>query len=245
MKIIIQKTVRITDETEWFRVAPPKGKEKQWKDGYSAKEFAKFVSSGNDFNEFVQSVLNQISIKTRGDFVGEPEAETKLPQKGEGRNHDLLLYNKDIVIGIEAKVNEPFGDHSVHEEYFNPKTTDNKKKRIEKLLEMIVPQKDVEDAEIKNLQYQLFIATAGTLLEAYDKGKSNCIFLVLSFYDKATGANSDNKEAFNKFVKAVCRDGQHSERFTIKRDGDTEGKTITCWFIEKDIAFTPQTFDIE
>ena len=82
MGIIIKKTITIKDENDWFRVAPPKGKEKQWKDGYSAKEFAKFVSYG-DFKELVQSVLNEISIKTRADFIGDPEVENKLPQIGE------------------------------------------------------------------------------------------------------------------------------------------------------------------
>lgn len=244
MGIIIKKTITIKDENDWFRVAPPKGKEKQWKDGYSAKEFAKFVSYG-DFKGLVQSVLNEISIKTRADFIGEPEVETKLPQRGEGRNHDLLLYNKDIVIGIEAKVNEPFGDNSIHEEYNNPKTSNNKKERIEKLLEMIVPQKSIEDIEIKNLQYQLFTATAGTLLEAYDKGNDKCVFLVLSFHEKEHEANPDNKEAFKKFVNVVCDEWQNSQDFRVKRDGDTEGKHITCWFIERDITFTPQTFKID
>ena len=45
MKIEIQKTIKITNENEWFLLAPPKGKEKQWKDGFSAKELARFVIS--------------------------------------------------------------------------------------------------------------------------------------------------------------------------------------------------------
>ena len=37
-KINLEKVAKITNVDIWLKVAPPKGGEAQWKDGYSAKE---------------------------------------------------------------------------------------------------------------------------------------------------------------------------------------------------------------
>lgn len=42
---------------DWFKVAPPKGKDKQWKDGYSAKELAKYI---------VEENIAKILVKKKG-----------------------------------------------------------------------------------------------------------------------------------------------------------------------------------
>lgn len=247
MKIKIQKTIKITNEKEWFRAAPPKGGEKQWQDSYSAKEFAKFVTSGDDFKELVQSVLDDISIKTRGDFVGEPEAGTKFPQKGEGRNHDLLLFNKDIVIGIEAKVDEPFGNNrSILQE--SNTTSKGKKARINWLLKTILPEgKRLEDREVGKLKYQLFTATAGTLLEAAKRDKKKCIFLVLAFHSKEKPVNEANKKSFEDFMRVICDENIDRKEFTVvyKENKKEFEKKVQCWFVYKEITFTPQTFNVD
>ena len=233
MNVTIKKSARITNETEWFLVAPPKKGIKQWKDGYSAKELAKYATSDGNLQKLLQSILEEIAFKTKGSFLGIPEAVTKLPKKGEGRNHDLLLFNKDIIIGIEAKVNEEFGK-KISEE--NEKASGNKQGRIEELKKIVFQKSSVQNVD--ELRYQLLTATGGTLLEAFNRNKSYCVFLVLSFHKFNEEANSDNKAAFKTFVDLVCGETKKSQIFTVK------GKEITCWFIEREITFTPESFEM-
>lgn len=238
MKIEIQKTVKITNENEWFLLAPPKGKEKQWKDGYSAKELAKFVTSDYKmFTELIKNIVKEVTNRVPKSFVGEPEAITSLPGSGLGRNHDLLLYNDSLVIGIEAKVNEPYGE-SVGSEYFNPQATKNKQHRIDELMKIIVPNRTLKDLVISDLRYQLFTGTAGTLFEARKRGIQNCIFLVLSFRYEDEDTNHKNEESFTKFVEIVC-EGQDNNTFSV------EGEKITCWFRKQEIVMSrPTTYQV-
>ena len=245
MKIEIKKTTIITDETDWFRVAPPKGGIAQWKDGYSAKELAKFVTKKSQlFEDLITKVISDIDNAITEALIGEPEVETKFPEGNrEGRNHDLLLYNEtdDLIIGIEAKVKETFGSNSIYKEYVGAKQNTDKYKRIEWIKRTLIDGKNLQNPEIKNLKYQLFTATAGTLLEAYKRGKSKCILLVLSFHEGKKGSQS-NKCSFDDFVKVVCPKN-NSKEFKIKVGDNNKDKNITCWFVYKEIKFTSESFE--
>lgn len=245
MKIEIKKTTIITDETDWFRVAPPKGREIQWKDGYSAKELAKFVTKKSQlFEDLITNVITETDNVITEALIGEPEVETKFPEGNrEGRNHDLLLYNEtdDLIIGIEAKVKETFGSNSIYKEYAGTKPNTDKYKRIEWIRSTIINGKKLDNPEIRNLKYQLFTATAGTLLEAYKRGKDKCILLVLSFHEGKKGSQS-NKSSFDDFVKVVDPENKGKE-FIIKVGDNDKGKAITCWFVYKEIKFTSEDFE--
>ena len=237
MKIEIKKTIKITNENEWFLLAPPKGKEKQWKDGFSAKELAKFVISDNKrFTQLIKNIVKGITKKVPEKFLGEPEAITSLPGKGLGRNHDLLLCSDNLVIGIEAKVNEPYGE-SIGSEYTNPETTLNKKQRIEDLWHMILPNMSLEELKNSKLRYQLFTATAGTLLEAHNRGIKKCILLVLSFRYEDEDSNHQNEESFFDFVETICN-GKDNNNFEIKDDN------IECWFRKQEIVMSRPTYQL-
>jgi hypothetical protein len=96
---------------EWFYKCPPKGKEKHWKDGRSAKETAKHW-----VHTIPKPFLELMSEQNLTYLLCSPEYVTKFDvYKGEGRNHDLLILAKDnnlkpVVISIESKADEPFGD---------------------------------------------------------------------------------------------------------------------------------------
>lgn len=248
MSITIKKSITITDETDWFIVAPPKGKEKQWKDGYSAKELAKFVTADKEnFNKLIKSIVKKsFGSKISASFCGEPEAETKLPPKGSRgpRNHDLLLYNKDLVIGIEAKVNEPFGNRSILEEYEDAQK--NKRQhminRIDWLKQTILPVPQKKEAN--HLKYQLFTATAGTLLEAYRRKVKQCIVLVLSFKYENNESNTDNNDSFKDYVTLVCGKQQDNQNFSVT-DGTGDPHEIKCRFVKKEIVISKTEYMVE
>ncbi len=238
-KINLEKMAKISNVDIWLKVAPPKGGEAQWKDGRSAKELARFViEHPEDFSNLLEEVVKSSVGYVPSSFTGEPEAVTRLPHSSSGpRNHDLLLFDKRIVIGIEAKVDEPFGNSILQES--NTSSTD-KKDRIDWLIETILPEgRGLDDREVGNLKYQLFTATAGTLLEAAKRGKKKCIFLILVFHSKNKPVKETNKKSFDDFVRIVCGENKNSKEFQVNDN------PITCWFIEKDIEITPQAYKID
>ena len=36
--------------------------------------------------------------------------------RGMGRNHDMVIWNADVFVGIEGKADEPFGDKTIGDE---------------------------------------------------------------------------------------------------------------------------------
>ena len=247
-KINLEKATKITNMDIWLKVAPPKGGEAQWKDGYSAKELARFVIEHPEvFSKLLDEVVKSTVGYRPSSFTGEPEATTNLPPQGSSgpREHDLLLYDNRIVIGIEAKVNEPFGnDKSIRQE----KESTSKYERINWLIKTILQSRQIDEKEVGDLKYQLFAATAGTLLEAAKRDLEECIFLVLAFHPKDGPVNQANKKSFEDFVSVVCGENKDdSKQFTVEyKDGKKEiKKEVKCWFIERDIAFTQQKFYID
>lgn len=208
MKINISKTIKIEDLSDWFCAAPPKGEEKQWKDGRSAKEMARFATS-KDFPCLINNVLKKCGLKTQ-DFECEPEALTSFPPETMGtsgpRNHDLLMIGKDCVIGIEAKVSESF-DEKISKK--RCQATENMAKRLNGAIQYVYGENTPEGVE--DMHYQLFSATIGTIEEAKKHGKENAITLVIVFKGDACEATDPNygnnvkanNEAFKKFYDSV------------------------------------------
>jgi hypothetical protein len=104
---------QLTDWRAWTR---PK-KDYQWRAGRSAMELARawFVSPTPVCPREIADLLAS-HPRAAGLLLveGIPEHVTSLPERGEGRNHDLLLYGHGesgtIVISVEAKVDESFGE---------------------------------------------------------------------------------------------------------------------------------------
>ena len=107
MKVEIKKTVSIKNADNWKDYAPPKDAKTQWKDGRSAKELARFVTS-EEFIPFLRAFLKDLGIKNQ-DFEAEPEAETYFPEKEFGksgpRNHDLLMNDAGLdTVSVSARI---------------------------------------------------------------------------------------------------------------------------------------------
>ena len=163
MKIEIQKSIKITNEDDWFKVSPPKGGKKQWKKGRSARLLAQYTTDQtSDFKQLIEKILHECGLEKQN-FNCEPEASASLGTGfggGGSRNHDLLMIGKDCVIGVEAKVSESF-DKEIDEVISKSET---RKHRAEKLIGFLVREKI--DDKINKLGYQLFTATRGTMCSA-------------------------------------------------------------------------------
>lgn len=121
-------------------------------------------------------------------FKGQPEFVTPLPQRGEGRNHDLWLLAacsaRAVTICVEAKADETFGD-SVGEAIRKARRRrDNTglPARAAALLELLFAQKcDPENLPWRGFRYQLVTAFAGTAIQAARDGSLTAVLVVQEF----------------------------------------------------------------
>jgi hypothetical protein len=194
---------------DWFRYAPPKMGERQWKDGRSAKELARsWLRNGTAKPpaELVKLLDTKFSTGITFDEA-KPECVIELDNfVGEHRNCDLVVLcnvgGKRTVITVEAKADEPFGD--VIGEYFDRKAGTGSKVpgRIQQLSEAVFGR--VPDEAIRKLRYQLLHAAAATLIEAKDSRAEMGILLVHEF--RSASLNRDkltqNAADWGNFVHA-------------------------------------------
>lgn len=199
---------RIETIHEWFYKCPPKGKEKQWKDGRSSKETAKHW-----IHTIPQPFLEILKDKGLSYEFCSPEYVTKFDAyKGEGRNHDLLILaknegNHNVVISIESKADEAFGDSvkkTIEAAKFAKEKNSNSRAfdRIEDLRKGLFCE--LHDNQL-NLMYQLLTAVAGTIAEAKAQNATTAFFLVQTFVEKENSKHITNKEALNNFLKVFIK----------------------------------------
>lgn len=224
MKIKISKNNNIiTTVEEWYQFAPPKAKGKHWKDGRSAKSLAQFMTDKNQVKK-LEDILVELEYDTNGVISCTPEANTVLPCKGNGRNHDLLMIGEDFVVGIEAKVSEPFGEEISTELI---EASDNKKGRIDKLANELFGCKINEVKDGLKLRYQLLTGVYGTLREAEKNKKSKALFLVIVFTDGITREDENAVNRNNDDFKNFC------QQIVLSAEGRTICKSNVALTIKK------------
>ena len=198
-------------ESNWEASWQPKSK-KQWKDGRSSKEMAKFALS-DSFHDLISEVLKSCDIKEQV-FVCEPEASSSLGigfYRGGCRNHDLLMVGENCIIGIEAKVDEPF-DKDLGK-VLDKNAKDYSKTRADRAKKLRDDYFNIKK-DVHKIGYQLFTGTRGTINSAINNSKDKCIFLVIIFdgdieYDndhqEKIEKNNEDFKLFCDAIKANCK----------------------------------------
>jgi hypothetical protein len=175
----------IFDVKSWLEHGGPKKGEDHWRDGYSAKEFAKaWLRTGAPA---VPAELAAV-LPPADEVLVRAEHVTDLDGLGEGRNHDALLeLRRDgavvAVVGIEAKVAEGFsGPVSAHG---STKPGSRKTERCNLLsralfgVDVLDPEtSEVLDAQLATHGYQLWTAAVGTIIEAQRLGLDEAVLVV-------------------------------------------------------------------
>jgi len=179
----------ITNVDTWFALRPPMGGAKQWKSGRSAKELARYMTKTYpDVPKEVEDLLMNFT-SANSEFEWDAEYVTSFEKyglgKGEGRNHDGMMVNGDVFVGIEGKADESLGN-LLGEELKN--ASENKMKRIKGMVEMLFGDSPENH---KNIRYQLITASTATLIEAKERGLNKALLLVLVF--KKEGSYSKAK----------------------------------------------------
>jgi hypothetical protein len=213
MRILSGRGDPILCVEDWFAKAPPKQGAKHWKDYRSAKELAKAwfrkpdATPPDELLCFLQQSFpgNEISLT-----LAYPERVVPLDTfGGEHRNTDLLVLGNvgflKVAISIEAKADEPFGDHLVGEYYDRRRSVpgSNVCARIDGLSRALF--NTGLDAQIRSLRYQLLHATAGALIAAKKYGAEAAIFLVHKFISNRLNPSSIacNDRDWRTFVAAI------------------------------------------
>lgn len=170
----------ISNLETWKMLAPPMGGDKQWREGRSALELARYITTAlpNIPKEIEDLFLNFTDINSA--FKWNAEYVTDFSQfdlgRGEGRNHDAILIHPDIVAGIEAKADEPLGSQVIGEALKT--ASPNKMHRINGMIHMLFG--DIPENH-KNLRYQLITASAAMLLEAKKRSIQNALLIIIVF----------------------------------------------------------------
>lgn len=197
------------DWEDWFK---SKRDPRQWKEGRSACSLADFIIN-RDGASHLESVLATV-LGTRVLLdTGTPELGAKFDSYRNPAQLDLGIWGhtaegKRLFVGVEAKVDEPFGDKTVGA-YYQASLIDRNMgggtsvpERIMDLVSLYASG-PVEEAlrHIGPVRYQLLTGTAGTVAA----GEEVSVFLVLVFrtslYDEAKG--EENRQDYQEFIERV------------------------------------------
>lgn len=216
MRIISKSGEEIRSVDDWFAKAPPKQGARHWKDYRSAKELAKswfrtpIPSPPEELAAFLQKSFPYCGVTLSDAY---PECVVPLDHYGgEHRNADLVVLGtagpQHLVISVEAKADEPFGDQLIGEYYDARRTVaaSNVPARIAGLTRALF-NTDL-DPGIRLLRYQLLHATAAALIEAKNRQAEIALLLVHEFIsDRLDPAKlACNHNDWQAFLGAVLKD---------------------------------------
>ena len=219
----------ISDWRSWTR---PKA-ERHWRAGRSAMELARgwFTSPVPVCPPEVRSLLESHPVSVGTVLTeGWPEHVTALPERGEGRNHDLLLVGyregSSVVVSVEAKVDEQFGerigDYWHRARKFKKPT--RAPERIEALLSLVFGSDARPDTNPwTSLRYQLLTAVAGTAIEAAQREADTAVLIVHEFLTHSANAAkvAENAQDLSDFVSVLL-----SENAVSVQPGRLYGPTV-------------------
>jgi hypothetical protein len=176
LKISAKNGASIRSFDDWRTLAPPKGRDRQWKDGRSAKELARAWCGGVTpcAPEALQKLLSPlVSPEQLAAAEGWPEHQVVIDDlPGEPPNVDLAVVADGregrTAICIEAKADEPFGEdtltllHAAIVKIARDERT-GAIDRLQRLAQSLLPTWAVGLPHLSDIRYQLLTATAATL----------------------------------------------------------------------------------
>lgn len=200
---VLKNGKSINSLKDWSDFAGPM-KKNHSKDGRSANELANYILDSKGYlPKEIEDILLEIGCKNDKIFKGEPEKITSLVGRGTGRHHDLLLEQEDeIVVGIEAKADEPLGK-TISKELSVSNISENKLNRINTLYKNLYGCDVSSDTDIR---YQLLTGVNGTLIEAKTKNIPKALFLIITFKKEGSytekNLNSNMKD-IDRFLNSL------------------------------------------
>ena len=212
MKIYSDETKKneINSLSEWFKLCPPKGGEKQWIDYHSAKEMANFWAGQNrkvnyeNFQNFLQKKIKDFDYN----YII-PEYKSKFDDYRNPRKHDLFITEKNhkAIITIEGKAAESFGgkEFGIHfVETVLQKIENHKSKELDRMIELYIDYFKSKD-DIFSIIYQILYWFAGSVCDAIKDGTDNVVMVLQEFKSNQINSKKQqkNKRDFEKFINFI------------------------------------------
>jgi len=219
---ILKDGQSITSLAQWFDHAPPKGRERQWRDGRSAKECARAwldAAHAGVPDEIAELLSNHRDFGTLSFALAEPEMRLPFDNfGGETRNADIVVTAHDqhgpIALTIEAKADEAFSETvaetlaaALERRLKNPNSAGIK--RIEQLCDALFRPARAGEPSLGDLRYQLLTATAGSLALASRLGSQRAVMVIHEFItDQTTDAEHvKNSHDLSRFIQRLSAGG--------------------------------------
>ena len=215
MRVEDTKGNLISSLTDWAKLY--ESSPHQWKKHRSAYSVADFVINHNGAESFKSRISEALCERVELERAV-PEFEVRFDQFGQGRVHDLAIYGntysgKSLFVGVEAKVDEPFG-LTVRDAYLSAKAKQiagektNAPDRIEKLLKQHFTR---PNPSMFDVRYQLLYATAGTLAVGADISILYVVVFRTPLYNETTG-----KENYRDYVDFLSKVNARSVKLSSK-----------------------------
>lgn len=182
-------------------IIPRLGKrELHWKRGRSAFELSTSWMQAKGFPPSVRAVLDQAPEWRDANLLEAIfERETALPGQGRPSQTDLLgivaLKTTNAILGVEGKVDEPFGQlvgewlkgepkEKLEEESAAKAQRERSKENRANRLVGLCTLLEINPRDVDKLYYQLFHRTCATIYEAKRFGYRRAVMLVHSFAER-------------------------------------------------------------
>lgn len=214
---IVSKDTEIHNIDDWFALAAPKGKERQWKEGKSAMETAcAWIGNGKptvppDIRRVLDSA--DLSAKLKIDTVY-PELVIPFDSYSGGtRNSDIAFVGTNpigrVAVTVESKAGEPPGEliRKQAEIAAGKSEASNLETRLFQLLRGILKVAPDQLESVAHLRYQMLTAAAGTLTFAKNNGADLAVMLVHEFRTSVT-KEADferNEKDYHAFLEYLHR----------------------------------------
>ena len=208
----------ITDITSWKNAFIEVDNSKHWKEGRSAHSLATYFLS-----PAIEQSLGMLKIKECLNACGygdveytnaRIEHESRFDTYRSGRMQDMVIWTQcgkcRIVVCIEAKVDETFGDtlsdaYNESLKYVKLHPASKRKARIEDLCQKYLKIQPAEILEENGIRYQLLHYLAGSIGEA--KGYGNIVFMPIMVFKASENYDftktKKNKEDYDAFMRTL------------------------------------------
>lgn len=237
MKIENTKKQLIVDFESWKTAFIEVDKEKNWEEGRSACTLAKYFTTPNIEESYgikkIEEYFKALGFSNPRFEYAEIEHPSPFDEYSSPRMQDLVIWGESekgrILVCIEAKVNEKFGNEVLNQAYKKAKQekikdpNSNRQNRIEKLCDtyLNVSAESINSEPENNIRYQLLYYLAGSICEAKEYG--NVVFMPIMVFktDEYNETKGDrNRKDYKQFIKALkfdelCVDGKQFNKRTF------------------------------
>ena len=234
MKVTDSSGNHISTMEQWRPLVRPQ----HWKKGHSAYSLADFILNRQGAAYMASSISSVLSQPIRLE-QGTPEYAAKFDRYSGPARLDIGISGQagakqNLFVGVEAKVNEPFGSETVCErynqaiEYLSSNPRSKAVARVKELLSLYLGDTDEPcESRFAEVGYELLTAAAGTIAQHKDVS----VFYVAVFktgeFDEGKG--DENRLDYENFINLAGGERlMRNNEVSLSHEMDLNGRRLIC-----------------